>query len=81
MADFELALNEIKPAFGVDNDELMNSIRGGIIDYGESFQKVHKMCQDFISEIKNSRHTQLLTILLEGKNGCGKTALSAHLAL
>lgn len=24
MSDFELALNEIKPAFGVDNDELSN---------------------------------------------------------
>jgi vesicle-fusing ATPase len=81
MANFEAALLEIKPAFGVDNDQLENSIRGGIIDFGPSFSKVLKACTDFIGEIKSSERTQLLTVLLEGKNGCGKTALAAHLAL
>lgn len=36
---------------------------------------------NFINEIKNSTNTPLLTILLEGKNGCGKTALAAKFAL
>jgi vesicle-fusing ATPase len=36
---------------------------------------------NFISEIKNSKSTPLLSILLEGRNGCGKTALAAKLAL
>jgi vesicle-fusing ATPase len=31
--------------------------------------------------VKESENTPLLTILLEGENGCGKTALSAKLAL
>lgn len=81
MADFERALKEIKPAFGVDNNELSNSIRGGIIEHGSRFSQVSKSCMDFIEEIRQSKTTQLLTVLLEGEYGCGKTALSASLAL
>lgn len=36
---------------------------------------------NFINEIKNSKTTPLLSILLEGRNGSGKTALAAKLAL
>lgn len=81
MADFMKALEENKPAFGVDNTNLINLIRGGFYDFGEDFQKVYKTGLNFINEIRNSNNTQLLTILLEGKNGCGKTALAAKLAL
>lgn len=81
MADFEQALEENKPAFGVDNDNLQNSIRGGFYPYGETFNEVYKNGQNFLNEIKNSQATPLLTILLEGKNGSGKTALAAKLAL
>ena len=81
MADFEQALEENKPAFGVDNDNLQNSIRGGFYNFGESFTEVYKNGQNFLTEIKNSKTTPLLSILLEGKNGSGKTALAAKLAL
>ena len=81
MYDFELALNEIKPAFGVNETDLANSIRGGIIEYGDRFNKVYKNCNEFIQEINNSQSTPLLSILLEGSHGCGKSALAAKLAL
>ena len=89
MADFLKALEENRPAFGVDNDNLENCIRGGIYHYGESFNELYKVGQNFISVIKNqvasgsenNKSTALLSILLEGKNGCGKTALAAKLAL
>ena len=54
MYDFELALNEIKPAFGVNETDLANSIRGGIIEYGDRFNSVYKNCNEFIQEINNS---------------------------
>jgi len=41
MADFLLALQEIKPAFGVNNDELGNYIRGGIHKFGERFDNMY----------------------------------------
>lgn len=81
MYDFEMALNEIKPAFGVNETDLANSIRGGIIEYGDRFNHVYKNCNDFISEIRSSTNTPLLSILLEGSRGCGKSALAAKLAL
>jgi hypothetical protein len=44
MADFELALQEVKPAFGVDNDNLMNAIRGKLIDYGPNYSTIDNAC-------------------------------------
>jgi vesicle-fusing ATPase len=81
MGDFLQSLEENKPAFGVDNENLSNCIRGGIYPYGESFNELYKLGVNFIQEIKNSKSTPLLSILLEGRNGCGKTALAAKLAL
>jgi len=57
MADFLQALEENKPAFGVDNENLTNCIRGGIFEYGESFNELSKLCMNFINEIKNSKST------------------------
>lgn len=38
MNDFLQALEEVKPAFGVDNKSLENSIRGGFYLYGQKMQ-------------------------------------------
>lgn len=81
MADFLQALEEIKPAFGIDNTNLNNSLRGGFYHYGERFEDLYKTGLNFINEIRNSKNTPLLTVLLEGKNGSGKTALAAKFAL
>jgi len=35
MNDFMQALNEVKPAFGMDNKSLDNAIRGGFFIYGK----------------------------------------------
>jgi len=81
MADFKRALFEIKPAFGVDDNSLQCHIRGNIIAYGERFNDLYKNGVNFINEIRNSQNTPLLTVLLEGRNGSGKTALAAKFAL
>ena len=82
MADFEGALKEVKPAFGIDDKSLEASIRAGMIPFGDRFNKVKLLCTDFVQSIKNSSSaTPLLTVLLEGQNGSGKTALAAKIAL
>ncbi len=81
MEDFKLALNEIKPAFGVDDTSIANHIRGGFYQYGERFSDLYKNGTNFMNEIRNSKNTPLLSVLLEGKNGSGKTALAAKFAL
>ena len=54
-ADFERALDEIKPAFGMDNSGLENKLVGGIYNFGPKFTDLYSKCTDFISEIKNSQ--------------------------
>lgn len=81
MADFERALQEVVPAFGNNNNVLENKLLGGMHSYGYRFDKCINKCKDFINEIKESENTQLLTLLLEGESGSGKTAIAAKLAL
>jgi hypothetical protein len=40
MVDFKHALEEIKPAFGVDDESLSIHIREGIHQYGDRFNKL-----------------------------------------
>jgi vesicle-fusing ATPase len=77
MCDFMSALQEVKPDFGMDENSLDNCIREGIIDTGARFRNIYDTCNGFIHQ---QTKEPLLTILLEGDNGCGKTALAAHLA-
>ena len=37
MNDFKRAVEEVKPAFGIDDSKLENSIRGGFFQYGKPF--------------------------------------------
>jgi hypothetical protein len=57
MSDFERALDEIKPAFGMDNSGLENKLVGGIHDYGARFNDLYSKCGDFLNEVRNSQNT------------------------
>lgn len=52
-----------------------------MIDYGPKFTKVLNTCESFVNQVKTSSQTNLLSVLLEGPEGAGKTALAAHLAV
>lgn len=79
--EFRAAFADVQPQFGMDTQDLTRYIRGGMIDYGESFSQLWSTCQMLMSQIKNSKQTHLLSILLEGPEGSGKTALAAKLAI
>ena len=79
MDDFRYALTLNKPQFGVDDQSLENCIRDGIYTHGDRFTKVYETIDELLETVKNT-DTPLLSLLLEGQNGCGKTALAAHLA-
>lgn len=57
MADFEKALSEIKPLFGMDNTGLENKVIGGFHSYGNRFDNCISKCTDFINEIRTSNNT------------------------
>lgn len=78
--DFELALSEIKPAFGQHEDDFLQCARYGIMHYSSDFEQALKHCEGLIEQVRSSEETPLLSMLLYGEQGCGKTALAAHLA-
>jgi vesicle-fusing ATPase len=81
LTDIEQGLLEVRPAFGFDSERLDNCIEHGIISFSEQFEDVLRKCSGLVRQVHNSTETPLLTLLLAGEEGSGKTALSAHLAL
>jgi vesicle-fusing ATPase len=79
-ADFELALSKTKPQFGVSDETLDLCMANGIINYGPSFDKLIATGQMFVNQVANSDRTPLVSVLLEGPLGSGKTAIAAKLA-
>ena len=81
MKNFEDAFAEIQPMFGVNSNELENCIQFGMINYGENYEILSSKISSLFEQIKNSQNISLLSVLLEGEAGCGKTALASYLAL
>ena len=79
--DFMKALKEVQPAFGLEKDELSIRYRNGIIEYGEEFKKLYGELMTMVEQVRTSEHTPLLSVCLNGIQGCGKTALAAYLAV
>jgi vesicle-fusing ATPase len=82
MAHFEHALDEVIPSFGVQDDELQTLMRGEtLVDFSPEFVKLARTGATLVEQVRNSDHTPLLSVLLEGSVGSGKTALAAKIAL
>lgn len=79
--DFINALAETKPAFGVSEDELENTIRGGIIKYANHIDDIIDRGQQLIEQVKQSDQFPIISVLVHGPPGSGKTALASTIAL
>jgi len=44
MSHFMKSLDEVKPAFGMDDANLENKLKQGFFNYGEKFQKNYDKC-------------------------------------
>ena len=73
MDDFLEAISETKPVFG--NDSIKKS---GLIFYNEEFSKLYSSCESQIRFGKSSKN--MISILLRGSPGCGKTSIATNLA-
>lgn len=80
MADFELALQEVKPLFGVNEEDLEDSVGEGIIHFGPQIEKILESGRELV-EVVRSGDVRIFSALLHGPSGSGKTALAAQIAL
>ena len=79
--DFQNALEEVKPAFGVSEEELATCIQGGIIHFSNFISDILDEGRLFVQQVRQSESTPLVSVLLHGPPGSGKTALAAKIAM
>ena len=81
MQDFIIAMEEVIPAFGATVDALNSYRIHGMVDYGTRYQQIVSSCKTLVQQVEISENNPLVTALLQGPPGAGKTALAATIAL
>lgn len=79
--DFMHALEEVRPAFGVSEEELESVVQSGIIHFSPGIDEILREGQLFVSQVRQSERTPLVSVLLYGPPGAGKSALAATIAM
>lgn len=78
--DFERALADVQPAFGVKEEELARLVANGIVSYGPDFDAVEATLSQLVRQVASSERSGLVSAILTGPPGSGKSALTAHIA-
>ncbi|CAG8623141.1 6200_t:CDS:10 [Ambispora gerdemannii] len=79
--DFLAALDEVHPAFGVSDEELQQCVQNAIIQFAPIVERILSDGQLFIEQVRKSERTPVVSVLLHGPGGSGKTALAATMAM
>jgi vesicle-fusing ATPase len=85
-SDFEAALMECKPQFGTTEaeDEMKRTMGGGVIPFSREFENVSaalfELAKESASSTNDAATLSLVSVLLCGEPGSGKTALAAKVA-
>ncbi|XWS12646.1 hypothetical protein CRYUN_Cryun37aG0107900 [Craigia yunnanensis] len=81
MDDFLNAFLEIVPAFGASTDDLERCRLNGMVDCGDRHKHIYQRAMLLVEQVKVSKGSPLVTCLLEGSSGSGKTALAATVGI
>lgn len=79
--DFLKSLEEVKPAFGVSEEELSSRIAYGIIHYSQTISEILREGELFVKQVGKAESTPLFSVLFHGPPSSGKTALAARIAI
>ncbi|ONK70090.1 uncharacterized protein A4U43_C05F30130 [Asparagus officinalis] len=79
--DFLHGLQEIVPAFGASTDDLERCRLNGIVDCGERHKHIYQRAMLLVEQVKVSKGSPLVTCLLEGPGGSGKSAMAATIGI
>lgn len=80
-SDFELALGDVEPKFGAKSTELKAYYRNGFVPYGDLFDGLMGTLERLVEQVRTSERTPLMSVLLQGPPGAGKTAIAAKIAV
>ena len=85
MADFDLAFDDVKPAFGQHEEDLERVIRHGVIEFGEKMKLARAQIDRVVSRLVGSQGvsnsvSDIASILLSGIDGSGKSAVACDTA-
>ncbi|XP_020225776.1 vesicle-fusing ATPase [Cajanus cajan] len=81
MDDFLNALHEVIPAFGASTDDLERCRLHGMVECGDRHKHIYQRAMLLVEQVKVSKGSPLVTCLLEGSSGSGKTALAATVGI
>ncbi|XP_019445668.1 PREDICTED: vesicle-fusing ATPase-like [Lupinus angustifolius] len=81
MEDFLNAVHEVVPAFGASTDDLERCRLHGMVDCGDRHKHIYQRAMLLGEQVKVSKGSPLVTCLLEGSRGSGKTALAATVGI
>ena len=79
--DFTHAFDDVKPAFGVSEDEIQKCFRRGIIHFSPFIDNILNRGSLFVRQVQEPGSTPLFSAILHGPQGSGTTALAAKIAL
>jgi len=79
--DFLSALEDVKPLFGVAEEELGQRLRHGIIHFSPFIKDILDEGRLYMNQVRKPGSTPLLSVALHGPPGSGKTALAAKMAI
>lgn len=80
-SDFMNGLTEVRPAYGVSEAELEESVRLGIIHYSPHIDATIQEMGRVVGMIKDDPNKFSTSVLFHGPKSSGKTALAAHIAM
>jgi len=80
-ADFERALGDVEPKFGAKSTELKAYYRNGFVPYGDTFDGLMGTLERLVEQGRTSARPPLMSVLLQGPPGAGKTAIAAKVAV
>lgn len=78
---FELALQEVRPAFGVEDDIIGTMAQRGLVDYSTTFTEKKEHMLHLINSLIASDRQTLMTFCISGPPAAGLSAFSASVAL
>ena len=80
MVDFENAMEEVKPEFGVESGKLDVYTREPLVMYGVRMKNILSDSKRILQEVATNK-VSIASLLLYGSHGTGKTSIAARLGM